>query len=73
MPRRDDHADLVRHTVTWVAVALWLWLGFVYQAPSGGPYTDAVRAAFTWVVAIVVPLISLFILFAWISAIRQRR
>ncbi|HEV8230413.1 MAG TPA: hypothetical protein VGQ86_10675 [Candidatus Limnocylindria bacterium] len=72
MPPRDDRGDLVRHTVTWIAVALWLLLGFAYQTPSGDPYTDTVRSAFIWVVAIVVPLGSLFILFAWIGALRRR-
>jgi hypothetical protein len=70
--RDSDLTDLVRHTIIWIAVVLWLAWSYAMQAPSGGPYTDGVRNAFTLVLAVVVPLISLVFLVAWVGQLRSR-
>jgi hypothetical protein len=71
--RDGEIDDLVRNTIIWIAVVLWLAWGYFVQDPPGDAYTDTVRDAFTVVLAIVIPLISLVVLFAWVSALRDRR
>jgi len=72
-PRRSDLTDLVRNTVIWIAAVLWLAIGFVFQTPPAGPYSDLVVKAFAAILAIVVPLVSLFIAIAWVVVLRGRR
>ena len=72
-PPRSDLTDLVRNTVIWIAAVLWVAIGYVFQTPPAGPYSDAVAKAFAAVLAIVVPLVSLFIAIAWVIVLRARR
>lgn len=74
MPRhRDgDLSDLVRNTIIWIAVVIWLAWSYIYQDPATDPYTRAVRGVFTAILLVVVPLISALILFAWFGALRAR-
>ena len=72
-PRRSDLTDLVRNTVIWIAVVLWVAIGFMFQTPPAGPYSDTVVKAFAAVLAIVVPLVSVFIAVAWVIVLRGRR
>ncbi|HEY9326075.1 MAG TPA: hypothetical protein VIS26_05850, partial [Candidatus Limnocylindria bacterium] len=62
-----------RNTIIWIAVVLWLAWGYFVQEPPGDAYTDTVRDAFTIVLAIVIPLISLIVVLAWVSALRDRQ
>jgi len=71
--RDGELDDLVRNTIIWIAVVLWLAWGYFVQEPPGDAYTDTVRDAFTIVLAIVIPLISLIVVIAWVSALRNRQ
>ena len=71
--RDGELDDLVRNTIIWIAVVLWLAWGYFVQEPPGDAYTDTVRDAFTIVLAIVIPLISLVVVLAWWSALRERQ
>jgi hypothetical protein len=71
--RDGELDDLVRNTIIWIAVVLWLAWGYFVQEPPGDAYTDTVRDAFTNVLAFVIPLISLIVVVAWVSALRNRR
>jgi hypothetical protein len=71
--RDGELDDLVRNTVIWIAVVLWLAWGYFVQDPPGDAYTDTVRDAFTIVLAIVIPLISLILVIAWAGALRDRQ
>jgi len=71
--RDGELDDLVRNTVIWIAVVLWLAWGYFVQEPPGDGYTDTVRDAFTIVLAIVIPLISLIVVIAWVSALKNRQ
>jgi hypothetical protein len=71
--RDGELDDLVRNTVIWIAVVLWLTWSYFVQAPPGDAYADTVRDTFTVVLAIVIPLISLILLIAWASALKDRR
>jgi heme/copper-type cytochrome/quinol oxidase subunit 2 len=71
--RDGELDDLVRNTIIWIAVVLWLGWGYFVQEPPGDAYTDTVRDAFTIVLAIVIPLISLVVVLAWWSALRNRQ
>lgn len=71
--RDGELDDLVRNTIIWIAVVLWLAWGYLVQEPAGDAYTDTVRDAFTIVLAIVIPLISLIVVIAWVSALRDRQ
>ena len=71
--RDGELDDLVRNTVIWIAVVLWLGWSYFIQEPPGDAYTDAVRDVFTIVLAIVIPLVSLIVLVAWASALQDRR
>ena len=74
MPRhRDgDLSDLVRNTIIWIAVVIWLAWSYIYQGPATDPYTRAMRGVFTVILLVVVPLISALILFAWFAALHAR-
>jgi hypothetical protein len=69
--RDGERTDLVRNTIIWIVVIVWLAWGYLIQTPPGGPYTDAVRNAFTLALAIVVPLISAVFVVAWIDTLRN--
>jgi len=71
--RDGELDDLVRNTIIWIAVVLWLAWSYFVQQPPGDAYTDTVRDAFTIVLAIVIPLISLIVVIAWVSALRNRQ
>ena len=71
--RDGELDDLVRNTIIWIAVVLWLAFSYFVQEPPGDAYTDTMRVAFTVVLAIVIPLISLAIVLGWWSALRNRR
>jgi hypothetical protein len=71
--RDGEFEDLIRNTIIWIAVVLWLAWGYFIQEPPGDAYTDTVRSAFTIVLAIVIPLISLIVVVAWASALRDRQ
>ena len=71
--RDGEIEDLVRNTLIWIAVVIWLAWGYIFQNPPGDAYTDTVRNAFTVVLAIVIPLVSVIVLIAWASALRDRR
>jgi hypothetical protein len=70
--RDGDLSDLVRNTIIWIAVVVWLLWGYVIQTPPGGPYSDAVRTVFTAILAIVIPVVSTVLLVAWINALFER-
>jgi hypothetical protein len=70
--RDGERSDLVGNTIIWIAVVIWLGGSYVLQTPAGGPYTDTLRSAFTIVLAIVVPLVTAVVIFAWIDALRDR-
>jgi hypothetical protein len=70
--RDGERSDLVGNTIIWIAVVIWLGASYVLQTPGGGPYTDTLRSAFTVVLAIVVPLVTAVVIFAWIDALRDR-
>lgn len=65
-------SDLVRNTIIWIGIVIWLALGYIFQNPPGDAYTDAVRDVFTVVLAIVIPLMSAIVVVAWIGALRNR-
>jgi len=71
--RDGELDDLVRNTIIWIAIVLWLAWGYFVQEPPGDAYTDTVRDAFTVVLAIVIPFVSLIVLIAWVSALRNRQ
>ena len=71
--RDGELNDLARNTVIWIAVVLWLAWGYFVQEPPGDAYTDTVRDAFTIVLAIVIPLVSLIVVAAWVGALRDRQ
>lgn len=69
---KRDRQDLIRNTVIWIAVVIWLVWGFFIQAPPEDAYNDAFRRVFTLILAIVIPLISGVIAFSWLVALRRR-
>jgi len=71
--RDGELNDLARNTIIWIAVVLWLAWGYFVQEPPGDAYTDMVRDAFTIVLAIVIPLVSLIVVAAWVGALRDRQ
>jgi hypothetical protein len=70
--RDGEIEDLVRNTIIWIAVVIWLAVSYLLQTPAEGPYTDGVRHAFTIFLAIVIPLISAIVVAAWVGALRKR-
>ena len=71
--RDGELNDLARNTIIWIAVVLWLAWGYFVQEPPGDAYTDTVRDAFTTVLVIVIPLVSLIVVAAWVGALRDRQ
>ena len=69
----DPFGDLRGNTIAWIAVVIWLVLGFIGQTPPGGPYTETVTRIFAAILAVIIPLVSLLIVAAWIVALRERR
>jgi hypothetical protein len=65
-------SDLVRNTIIWIGVVIWLVLGYVLQNPPADAYEDTVRDTFTLVLAILIPLMSAIVVMAWIGALRNR-
>jgi hypothetical protein len=70
--RDGEIEDLVRNTIIWMVVVIWLVWGYIVQDPPGDAYTDTVRGAFTVVLAILIPLVSVTLISAWVSEVRQR-
>lgn len=70
--RDGDFSDLIRNTIIWIGVVIWLALGYIFQNPPGDAYTDTVRDTFMWVLAILIPLMSAIFVVAWIGALRDR-
>jgi hypothetical protein len=70
--RDGDISDLVRNTIIWIGVVIWLALSYIFQTPPGGAYEDVIRNAFIVMLAIVIPLTSAIIVIAWIGALRDR-
>ena len=64
--------DLVRNTIIWIGIVIWLALGYLFQAPPTDAYDDSVRKAFTIALAVVIPLFSAIFIVAWIGALRAR-
>jgi heme/copper-type cytochrome/quinol oxidase subunit 2 len=71
--RDGDISDLVRNTIIWIGVVIWLALGYIFQNPPGDAYEDTVRDAFMLILAIVIPLMSVLFVLAWVGALRSRR
>ena len=71
--RDGDLSDLVRNTIIWIAVVIWIGSSHMLQSPAGGPYTEAVRNAFTLVLAVVIPVVSAIVVVAWVAALRNRK
>ena len=69
--RDGEIDDLVRNTIIWIAVVIWLAVSYLVQTPAGDPYTDGVRHAFTFFLAIVIPLVSVIVVAAWVGALRK--
>lgn len=63
----------MRNTIIWIAVVIWLALGYLFQPPPADPYEDSVRKAFTIVLAFVMPRLSAIVIFAWTGALHERR
>jgi hypothetical protein len=70
--RDGDISDLVRNTIIWIGVVIWLALGYIFQNPPGDAYEDTVRDTFMLILAIVIPLMSAIFVLAWIGALRSR-
>jgi quinol-cytochrome oxidoreductase complex cytochrome b subunit len=71
-PRPDPFASLRANTLMWIAVVIWLVWGYLGQTPPGGLYTESLRRAFVAILLVIVPLVSLFIVAAWVVALRER-
>ncbi|MDP9252088.1 MAG: hypothetical protein M3O80_03695 [Chloroflexota bacterium] len=65
--------DLVRNTIIWIAIVIWLVWGYISQAPPTDAYDDSVRRAFTIVLAVVIPFFSAMVIVAWVGTLRQRQ
>ena len=70
--RDGDLDDLVRNTLIWIGVVIWVAWSYFVQNPPGDAYTDTVRDAFTVILAILIPLISAIVIIAWVGALRAR-
>jgi hypothetical protein len=71
--RGSGFAELRANTLIWIAVVIWLVWGYLGQTSPGGPYTEGLRGAFVAVLEVLVPLVSLIVVVAWITTIRDRR
>ena len=63
--------DLIRNTIIWIAVVIWLAVSYMLQTPAGGRYTDGLRHAFAVFLAIVIPLVSAIVVAAWVGVARK--
>jgi heme/copper-type cytochrome/quinol oxidase subunit 2 len=70
---RKDLADLRRHTLIWIGALLWLGAGYALQDPAKDPYDAAERAAFSYAMLVVIPLITAVFVFAWVNVLRRPR
>jgi hypothetical protein len=70
--RDGDTSDLVRNTIIWIGIVIWLALGYILQNPPADAYEDTVRDTFMLILAILIPLMSAVLVFAWIGALRDR-
>ncbi len=70
--RDGERSDLVRNTIIWIVVVIWLGWSYLFQTPAD-PYTDATRNAFTVILAIVIPLMSAIVVVVWIAELRKHR
>ncbi|MEP6693899.1 MAG: hypothetical protein ABJB39_04590 [Chloroflexota bacterium] len=71
--RDGEINDLLRNTIIWVVVLVWLAWSYIIQTPPEGPYTDGLRNAFLIALAIVIPVISAVVVLAWVGALRDRQ
>src|SRR5262249_10841944 len=71
--KRNDLGDLRRHTLIWIGALLWLGLGYAFQDPAKDPYDAAERAAFSYAMLVVIPLVTGIFVFAWVNVLRRRR
>jgi len=69
--RDGEIDDLIRNTIIWVAVVIWLAISYMLQTPAGGPYTDGLRHAFAVFLVIVIPLVSAIVVAAWVGVARK--
>jgi hypothetical protein len=70
--RDGEISDLVRNTIIWIVVVIWLVWGYVVQTPPADPYSDGARNVFTIGLAIVIPLVSAIVVIVWVSTLRNR-
>ena len=70
--RDGDLTDLVRSTIIWITVVIFLAASYLYQDPAGDPYTRAVRGVFTVILVVVVPVITALVVFTWFTTLRAR-
>jgi hypothetical protein len=72
--RDGEIDDLVRNTIIWIAILIWLAWGFIFQtSPTTAGYEDVMRKAFAIFLAFVIPLFSAMLIVAWVGALHQRR
>jgi len=69
--RDGEINDLIRDTIIWIAVVIWLAVSYMLQTPAGDPYTDALRHAFAVFLAIVIPLVSAIVVAVWVGVLRM--
>ena len=70
---RRDLADLRRHTLIWIGALVWLGAGYALQDPARDPFDIAERAAFSWAMLVVIPLITGLFVFAWFKVLGRPR
>ena len=66
-------SDLVRNTIIWIGVVIWLAIGYILRNPPGDAYEDTVRDTFMVILAILIPLMSAIFVVVWIGALRNRK
>ena len=68
-----DLEELIRYTLIWTFVLVWLGLGIAYTTPPAGPYSDLILTGFKVMLAVVLPAVSLFLVVSWVVVFRERR
>ena len=68
-----DISDLIRYTLIWTFVLVWLGLGLAYTTPPAGPYSDLILTVFKLALGVVLPAVSLFLVVSWVVVLRDRR
>ncbi len=68
-----DRGDLRRYTIVWIAALIWLGAGYAFQDPARDAYDAAERAAFSDVMLVLIPAVTLAFVVAWIGHLRRRR